>query len=187
MVLHSRHRRREDSRRREAEAQLEKSRQAASQEVAQLRSQLEQALVTQRQEHLDQERRLTERESLLNTQFTRLLETEKDLKQQKESVATREAALEKARAEVGALARQSREQLEQLAGLSREAARARFLKEIEQEALADAANVSRMILDDAKARAEEKARKVIITAIQRTRATRRSRVPAPPSCSKAPN
>lgn len=167
MVLHSRHRRREDSRRREAEAQLEKSRQAAGQEVAQLRSQLEQALVTQRQEHLDQERRLTERESLLNTQFTRLLETEKDLKQQKESVATREAALEKARAEVGALARQSREQLEQLAGLSREAARARFLKEIEQEALADAANVSRMILDDAKARAEEKARKVIITAIQR--------------------
>jgi len=167
MILNSRYRRREDLRRREAEAQLEKARQAASQEVAQLRTQLEQALVTQRTEHIEQERRLTERESLLNTQFTRLIETEKDLKQQKDLLEAKQSTLNKTQEDLSALTRQRREQLEKLSGLSVETARAQFLKEVEQEALADAANVSRMILDDAKARAEEKARKVIITAIQR--------------------
>lgn len=163
MILSSRHRHREEIRRRDSEAQLEKARQ----EAAQLRTQLEQALVTQRTEHLEQERRLAEREALLNTQFTRILETEKDLKQQKESLESKQASLDKAQEELSTLTRRQREQLEKLSGLSAETARAQFLKEVEQESLADAANVSRMILDDARARAEEKARKVIITAIQR--------------------
>jgi len=167
MILTSRNRRREDAQRREGESQLEKARLAFTQEATQLRSQLEQALVTQRTEHIEQARRLTERESLLNTQFSRLIETEKDLKQQKELLETRQAALDKTQEELSSLTRQRREQLEKLSGISGETARAQFLKEVEQEALADAANVSRMILDDAKARAEEKARKVIITAIQR--------------------
>lgn len=163
MILHSRYRRREDSHRREAGAHLHR----AQQETSQLRTQLEQTLVTQRTDHLDQERRLAEREVLLNTQFTRLLETEKELKQQKDSLEAGQAALDKSREDLSVLTRQRREQLEKLSGLSAETARAQFLKEVEQEALADAANVSRMILDDAKVRAEEKARKVIITAIQR--------------------
>jgi len=167
MVLNARHRRREDGRRREAEAQLEDARQSANQELARLRAQLEQALVTQRAAHVEQDRRLTEREALLNTQFNRLLETEKELKQRQEAMETRQAALEQARAELARLTDEWRGKLEKLSGISGEAARAQFLKEVEQEALADAANVSRMILDDAKARAEEKARKVLITAIQR--------------------
>jgi ribonuclease Y len=167
MILTSRNRRREDARRREAEAQLEKARLASTQEAAQLRSHLEQALVTQRIEHTEQERRLTERESLLNTQFARLMETEKELKQQKDTLESKSGVLEKTQQELAALTVQGRERLEKLAGLSAETARAQFLKQVEQEALADAANVSRMILDDAKTRAEEKARKVIITAIQR--------------------
>ena len=46
MILHSRHRRLEDSHRREAEALLDKTKLAASQESSQLRTQLEQALIT---------------------------------------------------------------------------------------------------------------------------------------------
>lgn len=156
MILNSRNRRREDTRRREAEAQLEKARSASTQEATQLRA-----------EQAEQARRLTERETLLNTQFARVIETEKELKAQKDSADQRQVALEKSQQELAALTRQRREQLEKISGISGETARAQFLKEIEQEALADAANVSRMILDDAKSRAEEKARKVIITAIQR--------------------
>ena len=167
MILQSRHRRREDNRRREAEAQLDKTRLAASQETSQLRTQLEQALITQRADFTEQERRFTERETLLNTQLTRLLETEKDLRQQKDSLEAKQATLEKAQQDLASLTQQRREQLEKLSGLSAETARAQFLKEVEQEALADASNVSRMILDDAKTRAEEKARKIIVTAIQR--------------------
>jgi len=167
MILQSRHRRREDNRRREAEAQLDKTRLAASQETSQLRTQLELALITQRADFTEQERRFTERETLLNTQLTRLLETEKDLRQQKDSLEAKQATLEKAQQDLASLTQQRREQLEKLSGLSAETARAQFLKEVEQEALADASNVSRMILDDAKTRAEEKARKIIVTAIQR--------------------
>ena len=60
-----------------------------------------------------------------------------------------------------------RQQLEKISGISGEEARAQFLREVEQESLADAANISRAILEDAKAHAEEKARKIIVTAIQR--------------------
>jgi ribonuclease Y len=167
MILTARNRRRAQTHRREAEEQREKARLAAAQEAVQARAQLEQSMATQRAELAELERRLTERESLLNTQFARLIESEKDLKQQKEVLESRLAASEKSQQELAALTSQRRAQLEKLSGISGEAARAQFLKQIEQEALADAANVSRMILDDARARAEEKARKVIVTAIQR--------------------
>jgi ribonucrease Y len=163
MILNSRNRRREESRRRETEAQLEQARTATHQKA----TDFETAIAAQRKELAELEKRLTERESLLNTQFGRLLETEKELKEQREACDLKRAALETAQQEMATLTRQRREQLEKLVGVSAETARAQFLKEVEQEALADAANISRMILADAKARAEEKARKVIVTAIQR--------------------
>lgn len=167
MILNSRNRRREESRRREAEAQLEKNRAATQQEIAQLRSQFEQANTTQRAELGEQARRLTERESLLNTQLARVLQTETDLKQERETLERKSTTLEASQQELAVLTQQRREQLEKISGISGEVARAQFLKEVEQESLADAANISRHILEDAKARAEEKARKIIVTAIQR--------------------
>ena len=46
-------------------------------------------------------------------------------------------------------------------------ARALLLKEVELEALQDASNLTRRILEEAKTRAEEKARRIISLAIQR--------------------
>jgi len=167
MILNSRTRRREDARRREADAQLEKTRAAANQEALQLRAQMEQSLMTHRTELTNQERRLTEREALLNSQFNRVIETETDLKQQREMLDRKSAALENAQQALITLTQQRREQLEQLSGLSPADARAQFLKEIQQEAVADGAKVARQILDEAKTRAEEKARQIITVAIQR--------------------
>lgn len=167
MILNSKNRRREEARRREAEAQLEKTRTAAQQEMAQLRAQFDQATTTQRQELAEQERRLTERESLLNTQLARVIQTEDELKQQREQQERKDAELENTRQDLQKLTLQRRQQLEKLSGLNGEEARAQFLKEVEQESLADAANISRHILEDAKVRAEEKARKILVTAIQR--------------------
>ncbi len=167
MILNSKNRRREEVHRRETEAQLEKARVLAAQEAAQLRAQCEQSTTTQRQEFLAQEQRLIERESLLNTQLARILQTETELKQQRETYERKSAALESAQQELLVLTQQRRQQLEKLSGIKGEEARAQFLKEVEQESLADAANISRHILEDAKLRAEEKARKIIVTAIQR--------------------
>ena len=167
MILNSRARRREDVRRREADEQLEKARTAANQEALQLRAQNEQSLATHRTELATQERRLTEREMLLNAQFNRVIQTETDLKQQREILERKSAALENAQQELISLTQQRREQLEKLSGLSPFEARAQFLKEIQQEALTDGAKVARQILDEARTRAEEKARQIITVAIQR--------------------
>jgi ribonuclease Y len=69
--------------------------------------------------------------------------------------------------ELTELTRQRREQLQKLAGMSDAEAREKLLREIEQEAVRDAGNLTRHILDDAKAGAEAKARQIISVAIQR--------------------
>jgi len=153
--------------RREAESLTQNARAAGNAEAAKLREQVEQSLAERRNENAAQERRLSEREALLNSQLARIIESEKDLKQQKDALDRKSTALENAQQELIELTRQRREKLAALAGLSSAEARQMFLKEIEQESLKDASNVSRQILDDAKARAEEKARKVIAVAIQR--------------------
>ena len=167
MILNSRNRKREDARRRESEAQIEKARTLSAQESAQLRTQLETSTSVQRQELADHEKRLTERETLLNSQFARIIQTEDELKHQRESLERKSVELDITRQELSTLTQQRRQQLEKISGVSVEEARAQFLKTVEQESLKDAANISRHILEDAKVHAEEKARKVIITAIQR--------------------
>lgn len=167
MILNSRNRRREDARRREAEAVLEKARVNAALDASQLRAQLEQANAAERKDLADHEKRLTERESLLNTQFARVIQTEDELKQQREALDRKNTELDGVKHELASLTLQRRQQLEKISSLSVEEARSQFLKAVEQESLADAANISRHILEDAKANAEEKARKVIVTAIQR--------------------
>jgi ribonuclease Y len=95
------------------------------------------------------------------------LQVEKSLRQQKESLQLNAETLESQRQELNKLTKQLREQLTSVSRLSETEARAQFLKEIEQEALRDASNLSRRILEDAKTRAEEQARKIISVAIQR--------------------
>lgn len=156
-----------DRARQETETLTRNARMAASEEAFKLREQQEAVLAARRAENAEQERRLNERESLLNSQLARILETEKEFKQQKEILDRKATALENAQQELIELTQQRREQLQALAGMSTAEARERFLKEIEQEALLDASKLARQILDDAKARAEEKARKIISVAIQR--------------------
>jgi ribonuclease Y len=76
-------------------------------------------------------------------------------------------ALERQQRELNELTRQRLEQLQKLAGLSEADARLEILKAVEQTALADANNLARRIIDEAKTRAEEKARQIISVAIQR--------------------
>lgn len=151
----------------EAEAIANSARLAANEHALKLREQIEQSFATRREEIAARDRRLNERESLLNTQLARVIETEKELKHQAETVEKKSVALENVQQELVVLTRQRREQLQALAHISPAEARAAFLKEIEQESLRDASNLARQILDDAKSRAEEKARNVIAVAIQR--------------------
>jgi len=99
--------------------------------------------------------------------LTRLVESEKTLNEQKEALRLRAIAIEGQQRELSELTRQGLEQVQKLAGLTQADARSEFLKRVEQDALQEAANLSRLILEEAKTKAEEKARQIISVAIQR--------------------
>ncbi len=156
-----------DQARSEAEMILRDARLSANQEALKLREQVEQSFAVRRAERAELERRLSERETLINSQLQRIVEAEQGLKEQAEAMRRRSQALEDHERELAGLTRQGLEHLQQMSGLTEAQARAEFLQRIEQETLREANNLTRHILDDAKARAEEKARRIISVAIQR--------------------
>ncbi len=151
----------------DAENLIRDARLAANEEALSIRAETEKSFAARRQERAEQERRLAERESLINTQLEKIVQSENALKEQKDQLQKQADALDTQRQELSHLTQQRRDQLQSLAHVSEAEARSQFLKEIEQEASRDASNLSRHIIDEAKARAEEKARQIISTAIQR--------------------
>src|SRR5947207_2525694 len=152
---------------REAEAILREGRLAANEEALKLREQTEKSFGTRRRELTDLEQRLAERESLINRQLEGLVQRENDLRNRQETLEKKEAAQDAEREELGWLLKLRKEQLQKLSQLSEAEARSLLLKEVEQDALQDATDLTRHILDDARLKAEEQARRVISLAIQR--------------------
>src|SRR5947207_2873647 len=140
---------------------------AANEEALKLRAQIEQSFAARRAERAELEQRLSERETLINSQLQRIVEAEKNLQEQRAALRKRAEVVEQQERELAELTRQGLEQLQKLARMNEAEARAEFLKKIEQQALRDANNLTRHILDDAKLKAEEKARRIISVAIQR--------------------
>src|ERR1043166_5256798 len=151
----------------EAEVITRDARLAANQEALNAKEALERSSAARRAERSELERRLGDRESLINSQLERIVEAEKGLHEQKTSLRQRADAIEKEERELAELTRQSLEQLQKLAGMTATDARTELLKRVEQQAMCDANNLTRQILDEAKLKAEEKARRIITVAIQR--------------------
>ncbi|MEY2466030.1 MAG: ribonucrease [Verrucomicrobiota bacterium] len=156
-----------DKARNEAEFLKRDAAATANQEAARLRDEVEKSFAARRAERLEVERRLTEREFLINSQLQRLMETEQALKQQKESLQAKEETLSQSEQKLAEQAKRYRAELETISNLTEAEARQKFLKAVEQEAATDASNLSQRILDEAKTHAEEKARQIISVAIQR--------------------
>jgi ribonuclease Y len=153
--------------RRDAESILRDARLAANEEALKTRRETEQLMASRLKEHAVIEHRLTTREELVNRQLENLVRQEKVLRADKEQVAAKRVEVETLRAQALDLTVQRREQLAQVSKMSEKEVRTAYLKEVEQESLSDAVKLSQHILEDAKARAEENARRIISLAIQR--------------------
>lgn len=151
----------------EGEVILRDARITAAAEAQKLRADMEKSLSDRVAERALQEERLTQRETLINSQLQRLLEAETSLKEQQESVRLQAQAVEQQAKEVADLARQSRDQLQKMAGLTEVQAKDLLMKRVEQDCLRDANNLSRRIVEQAKTGAEERAKQIIAAAIQR--------------------
>ena len=153
--------------RREAEVLTREARLAATEEAYKLREQSENVFAARLRELTELEQRLAQRESLINSQLEGLVRQEKELVAQKCETQQAKAAMDAEQRRLAELASTRQEQLQQLSHLSESDARALLLKEVEQHTLRDASDLSRHIIEGARTRAEEEARRIISLAIQR--------------------
>ncbi|MCW3096971.1 MAG: metal dependent phosphohydrolase, partial [Chthonomonadaceae bacterium] len=126
----------------------------------QLRAEVENENREKRAEIQRLERRLSQKEENLDRRTDAQEEKERELR-------TRELHLQASRAEVEAHQIQHKQELQRLAGLSREEARQLFLKNVEEESRHDAAKLMREIESTAKRDGERKARQIVTDIIQR--------------------
>jgi ribonuclease Y len=153
--------------RRQADTAAREARLQANEDALKLREDTERSFAARRDATQEAEKRLVERETLINHQLESMVEEEKCLRYQQQECLRKSQELDIQRQELAGLMKQRREHLQSLAELSAAEARALLLKEVELESLQDASTITRRILDEAKARAEEKARRIISVAIQR--------------------
>ncbi|MFF5081033.1 ribonuclease Y [Actinoplanes sp. NPDC000266] len=152
---------------RQAEADAEQVRSAArrsgEREVALLNA-------TAKEQAAEVERRaarIDERERLHADEVERLVERERRLASMDTDLSSREAALSTKEAALAGAEEEKRRELERIAALTAEAARAELVESIEAQAKREAAIIVRDIEADAKSTADTRARHIVVDAIQR--------------------
>ncbi|GIG86740.1 ribonuclease Y [Plantactinospora endophytica] len=152
---------------RQAEADAEQVRAAArrsgEREISLLAS-------TTREQAAEVERRaqrMDERERLHTEEVERLAERERRLTASAAELAARKAALVAREAALAEAEEQRKKELERIAGLTAETARAELVEAIEGQAKREAAILVRDIESDARNTAEQRARHIVVDAIQR--------------------
>ncbi len=155
----------------EAERESESLRKSAvvagKEELIRLREEWEVEVRSRREEVEKEERRVSDRDNLLDRKYELIEQRERDGIRRIEDLANREQAVGQREQELEKLLREERRRLEQLAGISAADAKAELVHRMEEEAHADAANRIREIRESAKRNAEREAKKIIALAIQR--------------------
>ncbi len=111
--------------------------------------------------------RIDERERLHADEVERLVERERRLAAMDTDLAAREAALTVREAELAVAEENRRKELERVAGLTADAARAELIDTIENQAKREASILIRDIESDARHTADTRARHIVVDAIQR--------------------
>jgi ribonucrease Y len=155
----------------DAERESENVRKSAvvsgKEELIKLRENFEVEVRGRREEVEREERRLSERETVLDRKFELLEQRDKDLGKRASEFGRREKTVSEREEELDKLIGEERRRLEQMAGMSAQDAKAELIRRMEEEAQADAANRIREIRESAKRNAEREARKIVALAIQR--------------------
>ncbi len=155
----------------EAERDSENLRKSAvvsgKEELIKLRENFESDVRGRREEVEREERRLSEREGVLDRKFELLEQREKDLGRRASEFGRREKTMVDREQELERLVGEERRRIEQMAGMSAEDAKNELIRRMEDEAQADAANRVREIRESAKRNAEREAKKIVALAIQR--------------------
>ncbi|HYE32739.1 MAG TPA: ribonuclease Y [Methylomirabilota bacterium] len=140
---------------------------AANEEALKARQTLEKAMAAKREDISALELRVSQREALINQQLEALIDRERQLGERTAALEQQRAALEEERVELHRLAEAQKQALQKVSGLTEAEARTQLLREVERAAIKDAGDLTRHILEEAKLRTEDQARRIIGIAIQR--------------------
>jgi ribonucrease Y len=152
---------------RQAEQEAEQARAAAKRAGERELAQLTAVAREQTQDAERRQRRLDERERLLAEEAERLAERDRRISTAELDMSTRETGLVERESVLAAAEEVQRRELERIASLTADAARQELVESIEAQAKREAAILVRDIENDARSTAEQRARHVVVDAIQR--------------------
>lgn len=132
----------------------------AKEDTLKLRDELEQELARKRQELVQQEERLQKRQANLDRRYESLETRERNLNK-------RQSALDRRTNELDKMHQAHVAELERIAEMTREDAKAELLEAVRQDSRQDMARVIREVEAETKLEADRKAREIITLAIQR--------------------
>ncbi len=140
---------------------------AGREELMKLREAWETEVRDRRTEVEREEKRVKERESVLDRKFEVLDQREKEINARAADVELKRKRQAERDQELDRLTTEAQRRIEQLAGMSAEDAKLELMHRMEEEAQADAANRVREIRDSARRTAEREAKKIVALAVQR--------------------
>lgn len=144
----------------DSERESERLLESARDEAKETRLETEKVVERRYQDLARAEERVDRRSEKLDAQAKRL-------EQREQALNKRQSRLDRRQNQLESIEQERREQLEQVAAMTTEEARQQLLAAVEKEARQDMARTMREIEDEAKETANQKAREMIIMAIQR--------------------
>ena len=149
-----------ESKRREAELEIRDR-------MLQSRVELERETRDQRNELQTLERRLLQREELVNRQMEGLDRRDKEMQARQQTLQQQTAAVAESEQRLKVLVEEQRRALERVAGMTTEEAKRVLLKALEEEARLEAAALAKRIEEEARETADHKAREILAVAVDR--------------------
>ncbi len=139
----------------------------AREELFNRREELEKELNSARDAVRDQERKLDKREAVLEEQTSDFQKKEQMLQVTQTKLAERSKAVDTREAELDRIIKEEQEQLYQISGLSRDAAREMLLERIERELKNEAGTLILKHQNEIKEKCDQEAREMLGMAVQR--------------------
>lgn len=156
--------------RKEAETMKKEAMLEAKEENHRYRSEIEEEIRARRNEILKQENRVIQKEENLDRKENALSKREKSIEQKEENLVKRNQALQTEERKIQELVEEQQQELERVATLSREEARAVIMEETNAQLSRELAIMVKESEHKAKDEAERKAKNIILQAIQRSAA-----------------
>jgi ribonucrease Y len=151
----------------QARTQAKEAEQQAKDAIFQKREEFNQEITTVRSELKEQERRIEKREEALDQQQQALLKKERVVDKFKKELAERREVYSRKLKEAEELAAKQTEKLLEISGLSREQASRQIFDRLEEELSSELGQRIQRHEEAIKVKAEERARTIIATAVQR--------------------